>query len=123
LRCRCRPRGIERGTAWLLGQVRRLGPHSLRWAEAMIEARGVEGIRVLQGLLNLAHRHNIEAIEHACDVALSHSSYRLRTLRSLIERAAPRQEEIPFLQDHTLIRPLSDYSQFVHDAFQKEVSG
>jgi transposase len=115
--------GIERGTAWLLGQVRRFGPHSLRWAEAMIEARGVEGIRVLQGLLNLAHRHSTDAIEQACDIALSHGSYRLRTLRSLIERATPRQEQLPFLEDHTLIRPLADYSQFVHDAFQKEVSG
>jgi transposase len=113
--------GVERGAAWLLGQVRRLGPHSLRWAEAMIEARGVEGIRVLQGLLSLAHRHSAEAIERACDIALSHSSYRLRTLRSLIERDAPRQEQLPFLEDHTLIRPLSDYSQFVHDTFQKEV--
>ena len=45
----------------------------------------------------------------------------LRTLRSLIERSAPRQEQLPFLEDHSLIRPLSDYGQFVHDAFQKEV--
>jgi transposase len=35
--------GVERGAAWLLGQVRRLGPHSRRWAEAMLAARGVEG--------------------------------------------------------------------------------
>jgi transposase len=113
--------GIERGATWLLGQVRRLGPHSLRWAEAMIEARGVEGIRVLQGLLNLAHRHPCAAIEHACDIALSHGAYRLRTLRSLIERAGPRQEQLPFLEEHPLIRDLSTYGQFVHDALQKEV--
>ncbi len=114
--------GVERGAAWLLGQVRRLGPHSLRWAEAMLSARGVEGVRVLQGLLNLAHRHPGDAIERACDVALSYGAYRLRTLRALIERAAPRQEQLPFLEQHALIRPLSDYGRFVHDAFQKEVS-
>jgi transposase len=113
--------GVERGAAWLLGQVRRLGPHSLRWAEAMIAARGVEGVRVLQGLLNLAHRHPCDAIEHACDIALSYGAWRLRTLRALLERQAPRQEQLPFLDEHTLIRPLSDYGQFVHDAFQKEV--
>jgi Mu transposase-like protein len=113
--------GIERGATWLLGQVRRLGPHSLRWAEAMIAARGVEGVRVLQGLLNLVHRHPCDAIEHACDIALSHGAYRLRTLRSLIERAGPRQEQLPFLEEHPLIRDLSTYGQFVHDAFQKEV--
>src|SRR6266540_747462 len=113
--------GVERGAAWLLGQVRRLGPHSLRWAEAMIGARGVEGVRVLQGLLNLAHRHPGDAIERACDIALSHGAYRLRTLRALIERAAPRQEPRPFLQEHALIRQLSDYGQFVHDTSQQEV--
>jgi transposase len=114
--------GVERGAAWLLGQVRRLGPLSLRWAQAMLEARGVEGVRVLQGLLNLAHRHSCAAIERACDIALSHGAFRLRTLRTLIDRTAPRQEPLPFLDDHTLIRPLSDYQQFVHDTFQKEVS-
>jgi len=113
--------GVERGAAWLLGQVRRLGPHSLRWAEAMLGARGVEGVRVLQGLLNLAHRHPGDAIERACDIALSHGAYRLRTLRALIERAAPRQEPRPFLQEHALIRQLSDYGQFVHDTSQQEV--
>jgi transposase len=113
--------GVERGAVWLLGQVRRLGPHSLRWAEAMLQARGVEGVRVLQGLLNLAHRHPADAIEQACDIALSYGAYRLRTLRAVIERQAPRQEQLPFLEEHTLIRDLSDYGQFVHDAFQKEV--
>ena len=43
--------GVERGAAWLLSKVRRLGPQSSRWAEAMIATRGIEGVRVLQGLL------------------------------------------------------------------------
>jgi transposase len=113
--------GVERGAAWLLGKVRRLGPHSSRWAEAMLQARGVEGVRVLQGLLNLAHRYPCAAIEQACDSALSHGAYRLRTLRALIERQGPRQEQLPFMEEHSLIRDLSDYGQFVHDTFQKEV--
>jgi transposase len=113
--------GVERGAAWLLGQVRRLGPHSLRWSEAMLQARGVEGVRVLQGLLNLAHRHPCGAIERACDTASSYGAYRLRTIRALMERQAPRQESLPFLEEHPLIRDLSDYGQFVHDVFSKEV--
>jgi transposase len=119
----CGPKisGVERGAAWLLGQVRRLGPCSLRWAEAMLQARGIEGVRVLQGLLNLAHRHPGAAIERACDIAGSHGAYRLRTVRTLIDRAAPRQEALPFLDEHLLIRPLADYEQFVHDTFQKGV--
>jgi len=118
----CGPKisGVERGAAWLLGQVRRLGPCSLRWAEAMLQARGVEGVRVLQGLLNLAHRHPCAAIERACDIALPHGAFRLRTVRQLLDRAAPGQEQLPFLDEHTLIRPLSDYQQFVQDTFPKE---
>ena len=39
----------------------------------------------------------------------------------LIDRDAPRQEVLPFLSEHPMIRPLSEYQRFVHDAFQKEV--
>ena len=114
--------GVERGSAWLLGQVRRLGGHCTRWAEAVLEQRGVEGVRVLQGLLALARRHPVAAMEHACDIALSHGAYHLRTLRQLLARPdASRQEPLPFLEEHPLIRPLSDYGQFVPNAFAKEV--
>jgi transposase len=110
---------VERGTAYLLGQVRRLGPQSTRWAEAMIAVRAIEGVRVLQGLLSLAQRHPCDQIERACDVAHSRGAYQLRTVRALIERAAPKQELL-FVEEDPLIRPLSDYSRFVHDTFQKE---
>jgi transposase len=113
--------GVERGAAWLLGRVRRIGPSSLRWAEAVIAGRGVEGVRVLQGLLNLAQRHPSEALERACDTALSYGADRLRTIRTLLTRPTARQESLPFLDEHPLIRNLSDYGQFVHDSFHKEI--
>jgi transposase len=112
---------IERGAAWLLGRVRQVGPHSSAWAEAMIAARGVEGVRVLQGLLSLAQRYSAAQIERACEVAHASGCYRLRTLRALIDRDVPKQQLIEFTDKHELIRPLSEYAQFVHDAFQKEV--
>ena len=52
--------GVERGAAWILGRIRRVGPHCTRWAEACVQARGVEGVRVLQGLLSLTHRHSVD---------------------------------------------------------------
>ena len=112
---------VERGAAWLLSKIRCIGPRSLAWAEAVVEGRGVEGVRVLQGLLNLAKKHSATDLERACDIALSHDSLRLRTLRALIQRSAAKQPTLPFLDDHPLIRNLSDYGQFVHDAFHKEV--
>jgi transposase len=112
--------GIERGAAWLLGRVRRIGPQSARWAEATVQNRGVEGMRVIQGLLSLTHRHDAAAIERACEIAHSYGSFRLRTIRALIEHQAPKQEQFPFLDEHPIIRGLSEYDQFVHEAFQKE---
>jgi hypothetical protein len=114
--------GIERGAAWQLARVRRLGPKSACWAESVIQARGVEAVRVLIGLLSLAGRHPAAAIERACEIASTYGSYRLRTVRVLIAKDAQKQEMMPFLSEHPMIRPLSDYGRFVHDAFQtKEV--
>ena len=50
--------GVEKGAAWLLGRVTtRLGPKSTTWAGATIQARGVESLRVLMGLLSLTGRY------------------------------------------------------------------
>jgi hypothetical protein len=47
-------------------KVRRLGPQSGRWGEAVLRARGIEGVRVLQGLLSLAKGYPGAALEKAC---------------------------------------------------------
>ena len=30
----------------------------------------------------------------------------------------PKQDFLPFVSEHPMIRPMSEYGQFVHDAFQ-----
>jgi len=112
--------GVERGAVWLLGRIRLLGVQAAQWAEAVIEHRGVEGVRVLQGLLSLAGRHTATLIDRSCGVALSCGQYRLRTVRALIGQDAPKQEPLPFVEEHPLIRSLADYEQLVHTSFQKE---
>lgn len=114
--------GVERGAAWLLTKTDRIGPHSGRWAKTMLETRGIEGIRVLQGLLSLANRHPAEALEQACETALSYGAWRLRTLRQLIAHRGAKQETLPFLDEHPIIRPLSDYGQLVRTALQRPTS-
>jgi transposase len=111
--------GVEKGAAWLLRRVTtRLGPKSTAWAEAVIQARGVEGMRVLLGLLSLTGRHPTSAVEQACEVALGYGEYHLRTIRALLKRQAPKQDLLPFVSEHPMIRPMSEYGQFVHDAFR-----
>ena len=101
---------VERGTDALLRQIATIGPHTRQWAEAMTQARGVEGVRVLVGLKNLAGKHPCKALEEACRVALSHGAYRLRTIRKLLQHKGQAQQQFEFLQEHPIIRPLSDYS-------------
>ena len=64
--------GLERGAEYLLNKVRLIGPRTHDWAEAMVTARGIEGTRVLQGLLSLTKKHASETLENACETALSH---------------------------------------------------
>jgi transposase len=112
--------GVERGAVWLLERIRRLGSQAAGWAEAVIANRGVEGMRVLVGLLSLAGRHPATSIDRACGVALACGAYRLKTVRALIDRDAPKQEPLPFVEEHPMIRPLTDYEQLVHTSFHKE---
>jgi transposase len=112
---------VERGTDALLRQIATIGPHTRQWAQAMTQARGVEGVRVLVGLKALAGKHAIESLEQACQTALAHGAYRLRIIRELLKRQAQQQQQqFEFIQEHPLIRPLSDYSlASLHD-FRKE---
>jgi len=111
--------GIERGATWLLDKASLIGPQAGRWAEQMVQQRGIEGVRVLMGLLSLAKRHRSEQIEQACEIALTHGAYRLRTIRELIKRQGQRQTQFEFIEEHPIIRSLSDYGEFVHTAFQE----
>jgi len=106
---------VERGATWLLGRAARIGPQSARWAEAMLETRGVQGLRVLQGLLGLARKHRADTLEKACESALSHKIFRLRGLRSLLKQPTSQAQ---FLEEHPLIRPLHHYGWLVRVSFR-----
>ena len=105
--------GVERGATWLLRQVGFIGEDAQRWAEAMLDARGVAGVRVLVGLRALAGRHEGRHINEACRIALTHSAFRLRTLRSLLKRVGDEQEAFEFLEQHEIIRDPADYGELV----------
>jgi len=112
--------GVERGTAYLLRKVGRIGPHSARWAQSMLVERGIPGVRVLVGLIALANRYDDEQIEQACEIAQTHGAYRLRAIRELIKRTAPKQEQFEFIEQHPIIRDLSEYADLVRAALARE---
>ena len=111
---------VERGADWLLEKVSFIGPGTEQWAYALVAARGVESVRVLQGLLSLSRKHRSKELERACRTALSYGEFRLKTIRQLIAHQAPKQKELEFLQEHPLIRNLSDYNDVVCVDFRKE---
>lgn len=112
--------GLERGTDYLLTRVSRIGPHARQWAEAMLTARGIQGTRVLQGLLAQSQKHPREVLEKACEVALSHGCFQLRTVRRLLAREADKQQPLPFLDEHPIIRPMDDYAAVVRRAIHRQ---
>lgn len=111
--------GIERGTTWWLRKAHLIGAEAGRWAETVIQQRGVHGIRLLMGLVSLTHRHRDAEIDRACRVAQTHGAHRLRDIRTLLKRLGPPQEQFEFIQEHPLIRSLDDYGKLVHDAFME----
>jgi transposase len=108
---------VERGATWLLKRVHLIGRQAAQWAEAMVDARGIQGVRVLQGLLSLARKYPCDAIEKACESALSHGIFRLRGLRELLKEPTTQEQ---FLQQHRVIRPMSHYGWFVRVSFREE---
>ena len=99
---------IERGVDHLLDQCRLVGPLTGTWAEAMHQARGPAGLRVLLGLLHLAEKHPAAALEQAAQMATHHGAWRLRDLKRLLEQPA-NVVQLDFLETHPLIRSLDAY--------------
>lgn len=113
---------VERGTDWILQKVSIIGPQTRAWSHGLVAARGVQAVRVLQGLLDLSRKHKSESLEQACQTAHSYGEYRLATIRKLIKYAGPQQEQFEFLDDHPIIRNLSNYGDMVRVDFRKEAT-
>ena len=104
---------IEKGTVWLLRKASLIGTNADKWAQAMLEARGIPGIRVLVGLLSLVNHYDSNSIDKACEIALTHNAFRLKTIRGLIQRGGCKQQELEFIDEHPIIRNMSDYEAIV----------
>mgnify|MGYP000723824424 CR=1 FL=1 len=99
---------IERGLDHLLDRCRLLGPLTGTWAEAMHQARGPQGLRVMLGLLQLAEKHPVTELEKASGTATHHGAWRLRDLKRLLELPG-NVVQLDFLETHPLIRSLDAY--------------
>ena len=99
---------VERGEDYLLDRCRLLGPLTGTWAQAMHQARGPQGLRVMLGLLQLAEKHPVTELEKAAGTATHHGAWRLRDLKRLLDQPV-NVVQLDFLETHPLIRPLEAY--------------
>jgi hypothetical protein len=89
---------------------------------AVIQHRGVQGIRVLQGLLSLGEKHTASALESACEIACSYGAYRLKSIRRLLEHEAPRQQQLEFTEEDPIIRNIGVYGELVRERLRRELT-
>ena len=76
----------------------------------------------MQGLISLTGRHSADDLESACKTALSYGVFQLRPLRKLLGRKAQEQTMLPFLSEHPIIRPLTDYGGVVAAALARKAA-
>jgi hypothetical protein len=98
----------DRGTVYLLERCQDLGASTGAWALAMCQHRGIEGIRVLQGLLALARKTPAEQIERAAAKALQRAGWRLGDVKQALAEPA-NVVQVDFLETHPLIRDMQAY--------------
>jgi transposase len=108
--------GIERGAQYLLQKAKLIGPQSTRWAEGAISEHGVQGMRIIQGLLSLTRKYESHEIEQASETAWRSGSFRCRTLRKLLEHGGSKQQTMEFMDEHPVIRSIFEYEQFFRQA-------
>jgi hypothetical protein len=111
--------GVEHGVGYLLDKARRIGTDASNWALAMIEERGIEGVRVLQGFVSLARKYPASTINQASEIALDGALFRLRPVRELCKQLCDDKKS-EFVDTHPIIRPIGDYQQLLIDLEAKE---
>ena len=112
--------GIEKGLQYFLTKTRLIGREAAQWAEYLVEQRGVHAMRSLQGLLSLCKQYESAEINRACQTAWTSQATNYRIIRKLLQRrhGTPEQQTLEFMGEHPVIRPMSEYGQFVRNAIQ-----
>lgn len=114
-----RPFNPSRETRRLLTMAQAIGPATERLCRQLFEREGRVGQRRLWGIVGLTRRYPRRLIETACEQALQEGVISYRRIQDLVERLlgealaaldAPLQGELPFTQQHPLIRDGDDYA-------------
>ncbi len=104
----------ELGNEWMLKKAWNIGDGAYAWAKAMLNARGIPGTRVLNGLLSLRKKHPSSAINTGCAKALEAQEFNLKGLKKHIANVGENQESFAFIDEHPLIRATAEYERIIN---------
>ena len=106
----------SRQNALLLGKIDRIGPNASALARTIFATQGRIGMKMINGLSNMARDHTCADIDDACRcVMASGRTYYTaikQALQQRVEAKARAPTHIDLLQTAPEIRPLSDYQAF-----------
>src|SRR2546428_7143566 len=96
-------------TAQLLARASRAGTHIGAFCQAIHQHQGETGIRRILGVLSLAKKFGVPAVEDACAAALELRVYEYRFIRRYLER----RPQLTLRQADPLIRELTQYPDLI----------
>ena len=103
-------------TVQLLARTARAGTHIGIFCEAIHRHQGEPGIRRILGVLSLAKKFGVHAVEDACAAALELRVYEYRFIRRYLER----RPQLTLRQVDPLIRELTHYRDLINTKIQEQ---
>jgi transposase len=103
-------------TVQLLARATRAGAHIGAFCEAIYRHQSEAGIRRILGVLSLAKKFGVAAVEDACATALELRVYEYRLIRRFVER----RPQLTLRQVDPLIRELVHYRDLINIKIQEQ---
>ena len=110
------PKKTPLTTIQLLARSRRAGTHIGALCEGIHQRQGEAAVRRILGLLSLAKRYGVAAVEDASAAALELHVYEYRFVRRYLERRPP----LTLRQVDPLIRELTQYRDLINLRIQEQ---
>ncbi len=112
------PNRTPLGTMQLLGRARRAGTHIGAFCQAIHHDQGELGVRRMLGVLALAKKYGLAAVEDACAAALELGVHEYRFVRRYLERRP--QAPLTLQQVDPLIRELTHYRDLIQQRIEEQ---
>jgi transposase len=112
------PKRTPLGTTQLLARAERAGAHIGAFCQAIHRRQGELGVRRMLGVLALAKKFGLAAVEEACTAALELGVHEYRFVRRYLERRP--QAPLSLQQINPLIRELVHYRDLIQQRLQEQ---